>query len=69
MVLRDGTEIGHSVAQVNDDDPGSHVITLSERRDAKPHWVYVGLPGHDEDAGREVDEATIKRCLHPVRRS
>jgi hypothetical protein len=29
VVLRNGIEIGRSVAQINDDDPGSHVVTLT----------------------------------------
>jgi hypothetical protein len=65
VVLRNGKEIGRSVAQIDDDDPGSHVITLMTGKDGKPRWVYVGLPGHAEDAGRELDEATINRVRMP----
>jgi hypothetical protein len=65
VVLRNGVEIGRSVAQINDDDPGSHVITLTQGKDGKIHWVYVGLPGHDADQGRELDEATINRVHLP----
>lgn len=64
VVLRNGVEIGRSAAQVNDDDPGSHVITLINR-EGKPRWVYVGLPGHGEDEGREVDEAVANRLRVP----
>lgn len=65
VVLRNGTEIGRSVARINDDDPGSHVINLAVGKDGKPHWIYVGLPGHDADAGHELDEATINRVQMP----
>lgn len=65
VVLRDGVEIGRSVAQINDDDPGSHVISVTTGPDGKPHFVYVGLPGHEEDKGREVDEATLNRVRVP----
>ena len=65
VVLRNGTEIGRSVAQVNDDDPGSHVITLTRTANGSPRWIYVGLPGHAEDEGRELDEATINRLRLP----
>lgn len=65
VVLRNGTEIGRSVAQVNDQDPGSHVITLSTGKDGKPHWFYVGLPGHENDEGVEVDEAILNRVHLP----
>src|SRR6202789_2095645 len=65
VVLRNGVEIGRSVAQINDDDPGSHVITLTRGADGKSHWIYVGLPGHDEDKGRELDVATLNRVHMP----
>jgi len=67
VVLRGGVEIGRSVADVRDDDPGSHVVTLTTAADGSPHWVYVGLPGHEEEAGRPLDEAVINR-LHLPRR-
>jgi lipoprotein-anchoring transpeptidase ErfK/SrfK len=65
VILRNGVEIGRSIAEINDDDPGSHVINLTAGPDGKPRWVYVGLPGHDEDAGRALDEATINRLKLP----
>ncbi|PZU11521.1 L,D-transpeptidase [Sphingomonas sp.] len=65
VVLRNGKEIGRSVAIIKDDDPGSHVISLTTGKDGKPRWIYVGLPGHGEDAGRELDEATINRVRMP----
>lgn len=65
VVLRNGFEIGRSAAIINDDDPGSHVITLSKTADGKPQWIYLGLPGHEEDAGRSLDEATINRVRMP----
>jgi hypothetical protein len=65
VVLRNGVEIGRSVAEINDDDPGSHVTSLTRGDDGKTHWIYVGLPGHD-DEGRELDEATINR-VHMLR--
>ncbi|WP_395394451.1 L,D-transpeptidase [Novosphingobium sp. BL-8A] len=64
VVLRNGTEIGRSVAEIADDDHGSHVITLITRN-GKPEWVYVGLPGHAEDDGRVVDEAVLNRLRLP----
>ena len=65
VVLRNGVEIGRSVAQINDDDPGSHVISLTRGADGKNRWIYVGLPGHDDDKGRELDEATLNRVHMP----
>jgi hypothetical protein len=65
VVLRNGVEIGRSVAQINDDDPSSHVVSLTIGPDGKKHWLYVGLPGHDDDKGRELDEATLNRVHMP----
>lgn len=65
VVLRNGVEIGRSVAIINDNDPGSHVINLTVDKDGKPRWIYVGLPGHGEDEGRALDEATINRVRLP----
>lgn len=67
VVLRNGFEIGRSAAIIEDDDPGSHVITLTTGKDGKDRWLYVGLPGHSDDAGRELDEATINRARFPRR--
>ena len=65
VLLRSGIEIGRSVAVVNDDDPGSHVVTLTRSPDGAMRWVYVGLPGHDDEAGHELDEAVINRLKLP----
>jgi len=65
VVLRNGTEIGRSLAIINDDDPGSHVINLTVGSDGKPRWVYVGLPGHSEDEGKPLDESVINRVRLP----
>lgn len=65
VVLRNGVEIGRSAAEIADDDPGTHVISLTRGADGAPHWIYVGLPGHGEDAGRPVDEAVLNRVRMP----
>jgi hypothetical protein len=64
VVLRNGIEIGRSVAEITDNDPGSHVINLVLRA-GKLRWVYVGLPGHAEDEGVPVDEAVLNRVRMP----
>jgi len=56
------------VSKSDDDDPASHVITLTtgaDGADGAPCWVYIGLPGHEEEAGRELDEAVINRLRLP----
>lgn len=65
VVLRGGVEIGRSAAEIDDDDPGSHVISLASGPDGEPRWTYIGLPGHSEDAGRPVDEAVLNRVHMP----
>ena len=66
VVLRNGVEIGRSFAHIDDADAGTHVIHLV-LQNGRPHWVYVGLPGHVEDAGKEVDEAIVNRVRMPRR--
>jgi hypothetical protein len=65
VVLRNGVEIGRSEAQIDDDDPGSHVVTMTEGPDGRPRFIYVGLPGHDEDQGKPLDEAELNRVRLP----
>jgi len=65
VVLRNGVEIGRSLAQVDDTDTASHVITYTLGKDGKPHWIYVGLPGHTDDSGRLLDAATLNRIRMP----
>lgn len=65
VVLRGGLEIGRSLAMIEDDDPGTHVINLTTGKDGKPRWLYVALPGHVAEEGRELDEATINRVRVP----
>lgn len=65
VVLRNGVEIGRSVAQVNDEDPGTHVVTLVADKSGKPRWSYIGLPGHEAEEGLALDEAVINRLRLP----
>ena len=65
VVLRNGIEIGRSKALIADTDVGSHVITLTQGPDGRQRFIYVGLPGHDEDEGKPVDEATLNHVRLP----
>lgn len=67
VFLRNGIEIDRSLAHVNDDDTSSHLITPNQSASGIQRWSYVGLPGHVEDAGRDLDEATINRLRLPRR--
>ncbi|GAM06585.1 L,D-transpeptidase family protein [Novosphingobium sp. MBES04] len=64
VVLRGGKEIGRSVARIRGADAGSHVVTQIVR-EGKPHWVFVGMAGHEEEEGREIDEALLNRVEMP----
>lgn len=65
VVLRNGIEIGRSVAEVNDDDPGTHVVTLMQTADGSMRWTFVGLPGHESEEGAALDQAVINRLHVP----
>ena len=65
VVLRNGVEIGRSRAQIADDDPGTHVINLTTGPGGAQRWLYVGVPGHDADAGQPLDEAVLNRVKMP----
>lgn len=67
VVLRNGIEIGRSVAEIADDDPGTHLVTLTRDAAGKPQWIYVGLPGHASEEGHEIDESVINRIHLPRR--
>jgi hypothetical protein len=65
VVIRNGVEIGRSVAQIVDADQDSHVLTLTVGADGKQQWIYVGVSGRDEDKGKALDEATANRVRMP----
>lgn len=65
VVLRNGAEIGRSVIQLDDSDPQVHVLTLTQDEQGRPHWLYAGLPGREEDARRELDAETLGRLQAP----
>ena len=63
VVLRNGVEIGRGAAQIDDDDDdsGSHVVTLTDWPDGKRRFVYVGVAGHEEDIAKPFDQALLDR--------
>ncbi|MXO58812.1 L,D-transpeptidase family protein [Altererythrobacter salegens] len=64
VVLRAGVEIGRSVAAIDPIDDGSHVMTLSQEG-GQNRWYYVGLPGHEEEEGRLLEDSIMKRVQMP----
>jgi hypothetical protein len=65
VVLRNGIEIGRSIVQVDPIDDNPRVVTLVSGPNGQPRWVYVDLPGHENNSGVVVDENTIKRVRMP----
>ncbi len=63
VVLRNGVEIGRGAARIDedDDDDGSHVITMTDWPDGKRRFVYVGVPGHDDDVAKTFDATTLSQ--------
>jgi hypothetical protein len=64
-VIRNGIEIGRSSAELPTDSEATHVLTLSNITDGKQTWVYAGVSGHSDEAGRIVDEVTHNRVHIP----
>ncbi|MDM7956542.1 L,D-transpeptidase [Blastomonas sp.] len=65
VVMRSGVEIGRSIAKIDDRDSGSHVITLLRSASGTLQWSYLGLPGHEEEEGKVLDESVINRLQLP----
>lgn len=66
VVMRSGIEIGRSIAQIDDPDTGSHVITLLRASGGTTRWSYIGLPGHEDEEGKALDESVINRLRLPA---
>ena len=60
VVMRNGVEIGRARAELPA-DATTHVLTLVAIEDGEPQWAYVGIPGHEDEAGRRVDPVTVDR--------
>lgn len=70
FVYRNGVEIGRArVSLPADTASGTRAYIVAKGYMANdvdsfpglrmPKWITIGIPGHDDDAGREVDAATI----------
>lgn len=64
VVMRSGREIGRAQAEI-DGHAGTHVATLHEGPDGRPHWVLVGVPGHAEEANHVIDTLALNRLRLP----
>nr|WP_298897878.1 L,D-transpeptidase [uncultured Altererythrobacter sp.] len=64
VVLRNGKEVGRAKATI-DDHLGTHVATVHRGKDGKPHWVLVGVPGHEGEANHVLDSMALERLRLP----
>jgi hypothetical protein len=62
VVLRNGVLIGRSRAVLPGDIDGTHVLTLGKGG----AWLYVGVAGHADEAGRPLDAAVRQQVRIPA---
>ena len=55
LVLRNGVEIGRSRIDLPALDFGTHVLTYAPDSTGADHWIVVGVPGSEANAGAELD--------------
>ena len=65
IVLRNGVEIGRSRIELPAMDFGSHVLTYAPDSTGAAHWIVVGVPGADENAGTELDPRILAMVQIP----
>lgn len=65
VVLRNGVEIGRAYAEIDEDAVSTHVATLAMGADGKARWIRVGVPGHEDEAGQQIDAATFEKIRAP----
>jgi hypothetical protein len=76
VVYRDGIEIGRARLSVSGDTPlGNHALVLAEGPSSVPdpylpdaakyRWLRLGVPGHQDEAGAQVDPAELARIHLP----
>ena len=64
VVMRNGQEVGRARALI-DGFAGTHVATLHKDADGTRHWTLIGVPGHEDEAGRELDTSALDRLRLP----
>ena len=77
VVYRNGIEIGRARVTINSDQPiPSHALVLTEGPSSTPdpyvpdsgkyRWVRLGVAGHMQEAGTQVDPAALARIKVPA---
>jgi hypothetical protein len=61
IVFRNGVEIGRAKFAMGAEELklGSHVYVVQEIVNGKPEWIAVGVPGHEDEDQRPLDEKAI----------
>ncbi len=61
IVFRNGIEVGRSrfATRAVDLKLGSHVYIVRDMVNGQPQWIAVGVPGHDDEDQRPLDEKAI----------
>ena len=65
LVLRNGIEIGRSRIDLPAQDFGTQVLTYAPDSTGAPHWIAVGVPGFEENAGKELDPQVLAQVRMP----
>lgn len=66
VVLRNGEEVGRAKAIVEGDHVGTHVASLHRGQDGVPHWLLIGIPGHEGEANHALDATVLERLRLPA---
>jgi hypothetical protein len=66
IVLRNGKEIGRSRAAMPANDFETHVLTYTTTTEGQPHWIMLGVPGHEDEHGQAVDSAILNSIRLPT---
>lgn len=64
IVLRNGQEIGRARAVI-EGHGGTHVAVFQRDPDGSPHWILVGVPGHEGEANHPLDTMALHRLQLP----
>lgn len=65
IVMRSGIEIGRARITMPARDFESHVLTLTLSKSGKRQWIFAGLPGREDEAGKPLDSAIANEVQIP----
>lgn len=65
VVLRNGVEIGRSKVNVPNNEFSTHVLTYTGEDGGQPRWLFVDVPGEEQDVGKPVDMSILSKTHMP----